>query len=152
MCVTLFGRADASVRSPEGAFLGGAWHPDSPKSTDRLTALRRIGVPGSLTGSAMKIGRAEGATSSVIGYPLSRRAHLPMALPEVATPDFVRDPATSGLQCESSRNCQKWHARSSRPRGSMQPGRLRYKGSRVRIDSPISMRPCPHGATRGCPV
>ena len=39
---------------PEGASLGGAWHPDSPKPSGRFVSLGRIGVPGILTGSATK--------------------------------------------------------------------------------------------------
>jgi len=38
-----------SAQLGKGAFIGGAWHPDSP----------RIGVPGILTGSAMTARRLE---------------------------------------------------------------------------------------------
>ncbi len=75
--------------SREVVLIGGAWLPDSPWSPHRPTSLRRIGVPGILTGSALRMGRDDDPRPPMIGHPFPQRAHLPEALPEVAPLDNV---------------------------------------------------------------
>ena len=98
----------------EGASLGGAWHPDSPMCVDVFVNFRRIGVPGILDGERSEGQGATKALRSMIelrfssspapgGWGTSQLstfgflhgAHLPMALPVVATPDTVLDPTTT---------------------------------------------------------